>query len=326
MSIAIRPFDKNRDEDYAAVAAIRNERTPDHPTTVAEMKDSDKRRDPKCKHARWIAETTGEGVGFGDYGQFSWAYHPQRFTVGVHVRSRFEGQGIGTRLYDTILAALEPYHPTELHSNVREGWERGNRFALDRGFQEEMREWESCLEVASFDPSRWETARQKPGLKDIIIRPYAELADDADRDQKLYELISQTFPDVPATIPLAPPPFERFREQFLASPNFLPDGLMIAIDTTKGRYVGSSEVSKRQSDNDLDTGLTGVLRDYRGKGIALALKLRILDFAMSLGAPIIRTENATTNAPMLAINDALGFVRQPAWIAYVLKIPENTTA
>lgn len=79
----------------------------------------------------------------------------------------------------------------------------------------------------------------------------------------------------------------------------------------------------RASDDHLDTGLTGVRRAWRRKGIALALKLRAIAYARSVGAPVIRTENATTNQAMLAINEALGFAKQPAWITFVKKITDE---
>ena len=325
MSFVIRPFNKESDADYETVVAIRNEITPEHAITVAELKDGEKRRDPICKQGRWIAETvgTGEGIGCGGFGQSSWAYDPQRFGVSVSVRPGQERNGVGKALYQTIMAELETHSPTELHANVREDWVRGLQFAANRGFGEEMREWESRLDVSAFDASRWGEVRQRPLLAGIEIRSYTELADDAERDRKFYALIDQTFRDVPSTVPLTPPPFERFQEQILQSPNFLPDGVMIAIDAATGQYVGSSEVSKRQSCEDLDTGLTGVLRDYRGRGIALALKLKIIDFAITRGTPVISTQNATTNRAMLSINEALGFVKQPAWIALARRTPQN---
>ncbi|HWI52702.1 MAG TPA: GNAT family N-acetyltransferase, partial [Symbiobacteriaceae bacterium] len=74
----------------------------------------------------------------------------------------------------------------------------------------------------------------------------------------------------------------------------------------------------------LETGVTAVLREHRGAGVARALKIKALAAAKAHGYRIIKTWNATTNAPMLAINGWLGFVRQPAWIAYVLQLhPEE---
>jgi len=72
----------------------------------------------------------------------------------------------------------------------------------------------------------------------------------------------------------------------------------------------------KKEPRSLYQGLTGVLREYRGKGIAVALKLRVLDFARKNGFDSIRTFNASTNEGMLSINAKLGFKRDLAWITF----------
>ncbi len=56
--------------------------------------------------------------------------------------------------------------------------------------------------------------------------------------------------------------------------------------------------------------MTGVRREYRGRGIALALKLLAIRFARSVGAQEITTSNDSLNAPMLAVNRKLGYQPQ----------------
>jgi RimJ/RimL family protein N-acetyltransferase len=56
---------------------------------------------------------------------------------------------------------------------------------------------------------------------------------------------------------------------------------------------------------------TGTHPDYRGRRIALALKLHTIRLARRLNLAHIRTYNDSHNVPMLAINDKLGYVRQP---------------
>ena len=62
--------------------------------------------------------------------------------------------------------------------------------------------------------------------------------------------------------------------------------------------------------------VTGVLPAYRGRGIAMALKLATIAYAQARGSTEIRTWNEVQNTGMLVINDRLGFVRQPAWITF----------
>jgi GNAT superfamily N-acetyltransferase len=310
----IRPFDESREEDYAAAVCVLTAAFPDHPRTVAAMQDSDARREPKCRNARWLAFSGPEPIGYASYSQSPWAYNAHHFGLLLVVIPDRRGHGIGGRMHAGVLRALEPFQPQQLRTFVREDDERALRFAVDRGFIEVMRDWESRLDVRTFDPAAWGEARARPAHHGIGIRSYAELADDPDRDVRLHALISCTFPDIPSTVPLAVPPFERWREQTLLAPRFLPDGLMIAVDLSSGDYVGSSEVTAAPVGAHLNTGLTAVLPEYRRKGIALALKLRVLDYAISVSAPEVRTDNATTNTGMLAINAALGFIRQPASI------------
>jgi len=64
----------------------------------------------------------------------------------------------------------------------------------------------------------------------------------------------------------------------------------------------------------LQTGLTGVRKSHRRKGLALALKLRAAAFAKAYGARYIRTSNHQANRSMLAINEAMGFVKELATV------------
>ena len=63
-------------------------------------------------------------------------------------------------------------------------------------------------------------------------------------------------------------------------------------------------------------GITGTHPDYRGRGIAFALKLLTIDYARQHGIREIRTQNDTRNEPMLHINQSVGFVTEPPWIVY----------
>ncbi|HEX2863294.1 MAG TPA: GNAT family N-acetyltransferase, partial [Deinococcales bacterium] len=96
-------------------------------------------------------------------------------------------------------------------------------------------------------------------------------------------------------------------------PGFLPEGMFLAV-TPDGEYAGLTGMMASAAEPVLYIGLTGVGRAYRRRGVAMALKLRAAAFAAERGIEEIRTWNDSTNRPMLAINEALGFARQPAWV------------
>jgi GNAT superfamily N-acetyltransferase len=65
----------------------------------------------------------------------------------------------------------------------------------------------------------------------------------------------------------------------------------------------------------LDTGLTGVVRSHRRRGIATALKLRTIAYAQQRGARTIEAGNEE-HSPMYQLNLRLGFCPRPAWVSY----------
>ena len=70
----------------------------------------------------------------------------------------------------------------------------------------------------------------------------------------------------------------------------------------------------------MQQGFTAVDRDYRAKGIARALKIRGVKLALDRGYHEIRTWNNTRNRPMLRINEAMGFAKQPVWIEFAKQL------
>ena len=52
---------------------------------------------------------------------------------------------------------------------------------------------------------------------------------------------------------------------------------------------------------------------WRGRGIALALKLLAIRAARRYGARYLRTNNDSENAPMLAVNRKLGYQPAPGY-------------
>ena len=96
-------------------------------------------------------------------------------------------------------------------------------------------------------------------------------------------------------------------------PEMLPDVFVFAMQND--RIVGFTGGYSNSKPGWMDTWLTAVLREARGKNVATTVKVRAIRAAKELGFTSIRTDNDTRNAPMLAINEKLGFARQPAVIS-----------
>lgn len=109
-------------------------------------------------------------------------------------------------------------------------------------------------------------------------------------------------------------PFEQFREDVLDNPAFLPDSLIIAVDGE--RWIGVTHLTQSEP-GLMYKQFTGVIRPYRGRGIALALKLVAIAVCQEHQATQVKTINDAQNAPMLAINRKLGYI--PESDTYMLR-------
>jgi mycothiol synthase len=315
----IRPFDKEK--DYPAAIAITNIIWSDSSVTEERWRHYDDTYPSRLQGGRFVAEKAGEVVGTILFGQ---SENPQKFWIWMVVHPSHQRQGVGTSLYHTVLEVIAPHNPIEVSTSSREDEVFRMAFLEKLGFVETWRDWESRLNVANFDSSVLQGAADRVAASGITIHTYTELIDDPERDQKLYELDCFIGKDIPYTEPHVPISFEEYKKQNIEDNlHFLPDASFIAIDnrgSKSGKYVGISTLGKPSADNYLNTGLTGVLREYRGRGIASALKLRAALYAKERNIPEVRTGNAQVNKEMLAINEKMGFVKQPAWISFKKEI------
>ena len=141
--------------------------------------------------------------------------------------------------------------------------------------------------------------------------------DDETRDpdgwqQRLFELEKAISLDIPSHGEKKDESFEIWSRRRLQGPMFDADGWFVALHGD--RYVGESQgYISQTSPESFENGITGVLRDYRRRGIATALKVHLMRYAQQRGAHSVVTSNASQN-PMFGLNLALGFRPEPAWI------------
>jgi GNAT superfamily N-acetyltransferase len=99
----------------------------------------------------------------------------------------------------------------------------------------------------------------------------------------------------------------------------------IARHVESGELAGFSELTVRPSDpSTLFTSLTVVHRDHRGHALGKWIKADSILRAMERwpDATHVQTENAASNAPMLGINDAIGFRLEHTLIAYQANVAQ----
>jgi GNAT superfamily N-acetyltransferase len=318
--VAIREF---RPEDYPGITEVCNLVDPDYPSTEAELREEDAMWDrEKYVQVRYVAADAGTGAiaALAEYNHMPWSFDPGRFSAWIGVRPDRQGRGIGGALYDRLLEDFRRRGATALRTWAREDRAESMRFLEHRQFKELERAWESRLDLKAFDPARFADRADMPTGVEIVTLA-DELARDPEALRRVYELGKVLGPDVPRLDPSTSPEFESWRKH-VKGPWFLPEAWFLAKEGD--RYVGQSDLGKSEAEPDLlYTGFTGVLRERRGRGIAWALKLRALAWAKARGYREVRTWNSTRNAPMLGINVALGFAKQPVWITFAKDLTEG---
>jgi mycothiol synthase len=135
--------------------------------------------------------------------------------------------------------------------------------------------------------------------------------DDPRKLEKIHEMTEEAAADVPRTIPHVRQSFEVFRTWFDA-PTVRADRMWIAREGED--IVGISVLAYPPTRGNVWTDWTGTARRVRGRGVARALKLETVMQAGALGIARVRTENDGANAPILHLNEDMGYTRIPGWV------------
>lgn len=301
----IRPFEFS-EADYRAYIRVREAAHPEAPLDLVGLQHLDRTRAQSDVMERFVVEQAAEIVGVMEYA--TPYYDPKPGALEVHYCLHPRFQGLEVSLWQFLLERVASHQPQELLATVREDWPQ-YQFLTAQGFAEVERRWLSVLDLAHFDP----TPLARPLPPGITIQPLSALPWQEEAFQRdLYALEIELLGDVPTAEPITPWPFEIWQERSLKGPNLLPEGFFVALEGA--HLVGVSMLFKSHRPQTLQTGLTGVRKSHRRQGLALALKLRAAEFARAYGARYIRTSNHQSNRPLLAINEALGFVKEPATV------------
>ena len=184
-------------------------------------------------------------------------------------------------------------------------------FLTRHGFTEVDRIVPVMLNLTTFARDKFPS----PEPNGISFFSYAEAGDTDENRRRLYALGVALDRDVPThDVHAEPSPFGEWQKRF-DRPEHDPNALAVAASDA-GDWIGLSQLGFQEGTNIGWTFLTGVRREYRGQGVAYALKLRAIDAALARGCPLILTENHEDNAPMRAINKKLGFVPDAPGVSY----------
>jgi mycothiol synthase len=236
--------------------------------------------------------------------------------VAMTVLAPHRRKGIGTALLEAFEEEARRRDVPKLLAGANEGEKFALEWALAHGYRQIGRRIASYVELAKFDPAQFSEALDRARAAGIKIMSFAETLEgrDAAAQEKwwhaLYEAEAPMWEDVPFATPTPHWPYDRFYEA-ATSGQQLADLSLVAY---AGDQIAGFTTTGKSKDKDGWTWMTGTAREYRGRGVARALKVEALTRAKRKGLRALGTTNDEPNKSMREINAKLGYQTLPAHV------------
>ena len=225
------PFGLIRDfsatgNDYPETVRIFNQIQGEDGLTVEALRTQDEGWPGDTYRAhRWVAVSNdGDVIGCCDARHVPNQFDPSRYSVLVFVSPRHQRRGWGTRLLRHAEAVLKPLGAREFIGEAKANAVGSLAFLGKHGFEETHRLWESHLDVALFDPSRFSAQIARTASAGVTIRTLAnERLRIPDCIERLHALHTGIEADVPRPVQANAVSIETFTWQVTDHPTIIPE-------------------------------------------------------------------------------------------------------
>lgn len=192
-------------------------------------------------------------------------------------------------------------------------------WAERRGFRTHAHRFASELDLTTFDETPHQAALARAEVQGVTFTDLSG-ADGATVERYL-NFVADRLTETPDLAGLPRWALGQVRGILHLDHDPRPDWLILAVGPD-GEWVGTTAMVRYR---DLAYNeLTATHPRARGRGLALPLKLHAIRRAREAGLTVMRTNNHSSNAPMLAVNRRLGFQPRPG--RYELHLPLRTTS
>ena len=288
------------DDDLRAVMDVRRAVDEDARPTLENLRHA-----RQSMHAEYIlARDGGAAVGYGMSAVFPGMSDEPFLWSDAGVVPDRRSNGIGEQLLRRVSERGRDLGKQGLQLEVKEDDQHSIRFVERRGFQEVEREHEVALDLTALaEPPPIDPP---PGVR---IVPYTE---QPDLEHEMYRVDREASNDIPGLAATLDQTFEEWRIFAIERPSRDLELTFLAV--ADGRVVGVAYL-ETYGDRCIHN-LTGVVREWRGRGVASAMKRAQIAGAHARGVKRLVTESQHENLPMRKLNEKLGYRPTVANIVY----------
>ncbi|GAA5515022.1 hypothetical protein Dcar01_03786 [Deinococcus carri] len=286
--------------------------------TAERLREEDARRDPTHLSRRWVMEEGGEVRGLAHL--YFFPFDPPGFLhASVLVAPESRGRGVGRVLWEAVEQAAREAGASGLVADVGDTDPESLAWAERHGFRQHAHRFASELDLTTFDETPHREALARAEAQGVTFTDLGGA--DAATLKRYLNFFADRLPETPDLAGHPRWPLKQVRETLHLDHNPRPDRLVLAVGPD-GEWLGTTAMVAYPglAYNEL----TAVHPRARGRGLALPLKLHVIRRARAAGLPVMRTNNHSRNAPMLAVNERLGFERRPG--RYELHLPLGATS
>ena len=295
MAVSIR---EGSVDDIAAAVPLLNDVYPTRVFTQAGFRHRLLGAPPEARRAWWAAWDDDALVAWATAG-VDHETSARSGHVSISVLPSHRSRGIGSTLLDRALAHLED--SSRIQSSADEA-SRG--FAERHGFRHTR-----TSRISGVDPRTVDTAElDSAGAHVVSLREVGP--------EQTFTVDAESVLDEPSDDAIDAVEYGQWVRDYWEHPDFDFDvGRAAVVD---GKAVAIAYVILDPESRRAFSAFAGTLRAYRGRGLARLAKLGVMRRLAELDVALALTENDETNAPMLAINQRLGYRPIESRYGYVL--------
>jgi ribosomal protein S18 acetylase RimI-like enzyme len=302
-ALAVRPYQPSDAPALLSLLAV----VETHPPSEEEFEAWEARRDPSHFSVRLLAEREGAVVGFVEVAQTGFSL-PGMLEWDLRVHPQHRGQGVEDALADAVEEPVSQAAPVTVEARSPDEDPQARSWLEGRGFRLIAHRLESQLDLTTVDEAAYragiaraeEAGYAFPSLTEVLEKLGAEAA--WERLVPLYQDLVNDTPD-----------FVGRR---------MPESAVLAR-TRDFPYLNAAATTFVEKDGDLVgltfvwrfpeeayTVMTGIRAGIRQAGVGFAMKALAALRARDQGVTTMGTHNDASNAPVLALNGRLGYVRR----------------